>query len=167
MNLTIKNLTKTVLFFLVMVVFTTSCSTSKVATPSKRSLKGYWNLNTVTYSESGIYYVNLFNDVSSECMVGSSWRFIPNNNTGNYNIQVPNCNTGERHFVWSVDGSTGDESNYDILLKPTDEKNKSETNKGFRLQVSYLSESAITLRQTVQSNGKPFTITMNFTKNIN
>jgi hypothetical protein len=54
--------------------------------------------------------------------------------------------------------------NYNILVKPTDAKMKSETNAGFRVALSYLSEDQLQMSQTVSVEGKPFNITMNFTK---
>lgn len=152
------------LFIACFLVF--SCATNKVIKESRKTLKGYWDLNTISYSESGVYNVTLFNDVSSECMAGSSWRFIPNNNFGNYEIKATDCNSGLRYFVWNIQDSGGDASNYDILFKPTDAKMKSTmNNKGFRVRVSYLSDNELTLSQTIQSDGKPFTIIMNFSKN--
>lgn len=159
---------KKIVYISITILIVLSCSTNKVIKESRKSLKGYWNLNTVSYSESGIYNVTLFNDVSSECIAGSTWRFIPNNNFGNYEITASDCNSGVRYFVWDIQDSSGDASNYDILLKPTDAKMKSiMNNKGFRIRVSYLSDTELTMSQTVQSDGKPFTITMNFSKNSN
>ena len=61
-----------------------------------------------------------------------------------------------------VDKTTG---YYDFLLKPTNEKYQSETNAGVRLHLAYLSENEMRWEQTVRVDGKPFVITMNFTKN--
>ena len=53
---------------------------------------------------------------------------------------------------------------YDFLLKPTNEKNKSETNQGYRVNLSQLSDTNMQWKQTVNLDGQPFVITMNFTK---
>jgi len=37
-------------------------------------------------------------------------------------------------------------------------------NAGFRLNINYLSDNELTFTQTVQVDGKPFTIVMNFSK---
>ena len=143
-----------------------SCGTSKVVKESRKTLKGYWNLDNINYNNAtGIYDVTLFGDASSECFVGSTWRFIPNNNFGNYEIAGSKCSDGQRYFVWSIPDQPEGTTSYDILLKPTDAKMKSTMNNaGFRLNINYLSESQLTFTQTVQVDGKPFTIVMNFSK---
>ena len=50
------------------------------------------------------------------------------------------------------------------MLKPTDEKYKSDTNIGFRLNLKSLSETVMQWQQTVIVDGEPFKITMNFNK---
>lgn len=141
-----------------------SCGSSKIVKESRKTLKGNWTLTEVTYDRPGTYNVNLFNDASEECMEGSSWRFIPNNNFGNYTLSGINCDSETRYFVWSVDESEGNQTNYDILVKPTDAKMKSATNAGFRVNLAYLSEEQLQMTQTVNVEGVPFKITMNFIK---
>ena len=143
----------------------TSCSSTSVIKESKKTLKGTWTLNDVSYDRAGTYTINLLNDASEECMEGSTWRFIPNNNFGNYELSGASCDTEKRYFVWYIPDNEGDEMNYDILLKPTDAKMKSDTNTGFRIAISYLSDSQLQMTQTVNVEGSPFKITMNFTKN--
>ncbi len=54
---------------------------------------------------------------------------------------------------------------YDFLLKPTDAKNKSDDNKGFRLRLTRLNESEMEWEQTASIDGKTIKINMNFKKN--
>ena len=141
-----------------------SCGSSKVVKQSEKTIKGNWSLSSITYSKTGDYDVTLLNDTSKECFEGSLWQFIPNNNTGLYNISNTSCNTGERYFnfaIQEIDEVTG---YYDFLLKPTNEKGKSETNSGFRMRLTSLSETSMQWQQTVSTNGAPFIINMNFTK---
>ena len=141
-----------------------SCGTSKTVRVSKKVIKGDWTLSTITYSQPGKYNVTLLNDTNKDCFEGSIWQFVPNNNTGSYNINDSSCSTGLRSFVFTiqeVDAATG---LYDFLLKPTDEKHKSEINQGFRLSLTSLSDTYMQWQQTVSVDGKPFTITMNFNK---
>jgi hypothetical protein len=106
----------------------------------------------------------MFNDTSAECFEGTNWRFIPNNNTGNYNVDNADCPTGQRDFIFTIqeiDQSTG---LYDFLLKPTNAKGKSDTNAGFRLRLAQLNENTMRWEQTVNLDGKPFKINLNFSK---
>ncbi|MAZ29029.1 MAG: lipocalin [Cytophagaceae bacterium] len=156
---------KRILILLLVGAFAASCGPSKVVQQSRKTLKGYWNLDNINYGNApGVYDVTLFGDASSECLVGSTWRFIPNNNFGNYEITSGNCAAGKRYFVWTIP-DVDNTTSYDILLKPTDEKMRSTmNNKGFRLSIDYLADNQMTFTQTVQYDGKPFTIVMNFSK---
>lgn len=141
-----------------------SCGSSKTVRDSKKVIKGSWTLNTITYSQPGTYNVTLLNDVSKACFEGSTWQFVPNNNTGTYTISNSSCSNGERYFVFTIqeiDEATG---LYDFLLKPTNEKYKSETNQGFRLSLTQISETNMQWQQTVIVDGQSFTINMNFLK---
>lgn len=151
-----------ILILLSFIVF--SCGTPKTVIQSKKVIKGYWILETITYSENGNFNVTMLNDATSTCFEGSKWRFIPNNNTGIYTINSENCAAGDRHFIFTiqeVDAATG---LYDFLLKPTDAKNKSTDNKGFRVNLTQLSDTTMQWVQTVSLENKPFKINMNFSK---
>lgn len=157
---------KKILTLFVLAALALSCGTPKTVIESKKVIKGYWSLDNISYSESGTFNVSIFNDTSKECFEGSTWRFIPNNNSGLYTINNGNCPTGERNFIFSiqqVDETTG---LYDFLLKPTMKLGKPDKDNsvGFRLRLSQLSENNMQWEQTVNLEGKPFTISMNFSK---
>ncbi len=141
-----------------------SCGASKTVRDSKKVIKGNWTLSSIDYSKTGTYNVTLLNDASRECFEGSTWQFIPNNNTGNYNISKPSCNSGDRYFVFTIDEVDETTGLYDFLIKPTNEKGKSETNQGFRMKLTLLTETNMQWQQTVRVDGASFIINMNFTK---
>ncbi|PVW15604.1 lipocalin family protein [Marixanthomonas spongiae] len=141
-----------------------ACGTPKTVIESRKIIKGYWSLDNITYSESGEFNVSLLGDTSKECFEGSTWRFIPNNNTGVYTINNQDCPTGDRNFIFTIQEIDPETGLYDFLLKPTNAKGKSENDVGFRLQLTQLNESTMRWEQTVDLDGSPFTINMNFTK---
>ena len=157
------------LFLMAALVMACKSSNSMTAKPKEtnvadKAIKGEWTLQSITYSEQGKFDVTLLNDTSKECFEGSTWKFVPNNNRGHYTINAGGCSTGQRNFIFvvqQIDKSTG---YYDFLLKPTNEKYKSETNAGIRLHLASLSENAMVWEQTVRVDGKPFVISMNFVK---
>tara|TARA_R110002050_G_scaffold94765_1_gene197032 strand:+ start:9114 stop:9584 length:471 start_codon:yes stop_codon:yes gene_type:complete len=152
------------LFILLITISVLSCNASKTVRDSKKVIKGDWILNSITYNQGGDYNATLLNDASNECFEGSVWQFIPNNNTGTYILDGANCSTDQRYFVFTiqeVDPTTGF---YDFLLKPTDEKHKSETNQGFRLKLSALTSTSMEWQQLVNVAGSSFTMNMNFIK---
>ncbi|WP_341214964.1 lipocalin family protein [uncultured Wocania sp.] len=141
-----------------------SCGASKTIRDSKKVIKGDWTLSSINYSALGTYNVTLLNDASKACFEGSTWRFIPNNNTGTYNIDDANCSTGMRYFNFTLQEIDEQTGLYDFLLKPTNEKGKSDTNQGFRMSLKSLSDTNMQWQQTIYVDGKPFIINMNFTK---
>ena len=152
-----------VIFFLFTAVLI-SCGTSKTVRGSKKVIKGDWLLNSITYSQAGTYNVTLLNDVSKACFEGSNWQFVPNNNTGKYTINDSSCSIGERYFVFTIQEVNPETGLYDFLLKPTDVKHKSDTNQGFRLKLSALSDTNMQWQQATNVAGSSFTINMNFIK---
>ena len=141
-----------------------ACGGSKTIRASKKVIKGDWTLNKITYNQSGLYKITLLNDVSKACFENSNWKFIPNNNTGVYTINDSECETGDRNFIFTIQEVDEVTGLYDFLLKPTDTKGKSITNKGFRLKLTSLSDTSMQWEQTISVEGKPFVINMNFTK---
>lgn len=141
-----------------------SCGTSRTVRDSKKVIKGEWTLSSITYSSAGNYNVTLLNDTSKDCFEGSSWQFTPNNNTGTYTINEASCSPGPRNFVFIIQEVNKETGLYDFLLKPTNEKQKSETNQGFRLKLTSLTDTVMQWQQTVLVDSSPFTITMNFSK---
>lgn len=152
------------LMILILTVTLFSCGSSKTVRDSKKVIKGEWVLNSINYSEAGTFNVTLLDDASKKCFEYSTWRFIPNNNTGIYTINDSSCEQGDRYFVFTIQEVDEQTGLYDFLLKPTNEKGKSQTNKGFRMRLSAISETSMQWQQTVYVEGDPFTITMNFNK---
>jgi len=155
---------KRLLLPIVLIIFL-SCGSSKTVRQSKQVIKGEWYLKSITYNQPGNYEVTLLKDASKECFEGSSWQFVPNNNTGTYAINDAACSSGKRFFVFTIQEIDEEAGLYDFLLKPTNEKGKSETNNsGFRMQLKKLSDEDMQLQQTISLEGNPFKINMNFTK---
>ena len=141
-----------------------ACAAPKTVQESKQILKGYWTLDEISYSETGTFTVTIFNDTSRECFEGTTWRFIPNNNSGIYTVNNGNCPTGDRDFIFAIQEMNKETGLYDFLLKPTSAKHKSADNTGFRVRLAQLNDNSMRWEQTVSLDGKPFKITMNFSK---
>ncbi|OAB77968.1 lipocalin family protein [Cochleicola gelatinilyticus] len=155
---------KKIILLLVLGATMFACGVPKTVQESRKVIKGYWNLDKITYNQSGNFNVTMFNDTSTECFEGTTWRFIPNNNTGVYSVNDANCPTGDRNFVFTIQEIDPNTGLYDFLLKPTNAKNKSEDDRGFRLQLKQLNANSMQWQQTVTLEGEPFKINMNFSK---
>lgn len=154
-NITMKN---TLLLMLSILLF--SCGASKNVRTQQKTIKGNWQLTSIDYSKTGNYNVTLFNDTNKACLEGSNWKFVPNNNTGTYDVTKPNCIEGIRDFVFVIEEVNENTGYYDFLLKPKNNEN----NIGFRLTLNQLSENTMIWQQNIMVNGSPFLINMNFTK---
>jgi len=137
-----------------------SCAASKDTGSKDQTIKGDWVLNKITYSKTGDYDVTTFNDTTKECLEGSTWNFMPNNNSGVYCLNGFNCTADNRGFIFEVQEINETSGYYDFLLKP---KNN-QSNVGFRIELSELSESTMKWQQNLAVNGTPFIINMSFKK---
>ena len=148
------------------IVLLVSCTTTqKTVIAAEKTLKGTWSLDNISYDRSGIFDVTLYDDASAECMTGSTWTFIPNNNTGYYQTNQSSCvSTGSRNFRFTIPEPDGSGAT-SFLFKPVNEKKKSiNNNKGYRMGLLHLDDTTMTWTQTVSLEGKPFVITMKFNK---
>ncbi|TPN88857.1 lipocalin family protein [Aquimarina algicola] len=156
---------KKLLLLLVVIVLASCGSSQQTVIAAKKTLKGEWSLDNISYDQSGIFEVNLYNDASAECFTGSIWKFIPNNNTGTYDVNQSSCvSTGARNFRFTIPKPEGDGTYY-FMFKPINAKKKSTNNNaGYRMALQHLDSTTMTWAMTVSLEGKPFVITMNFNK---
>ncbi|MDN3491744.1 lipocalin family protein [Winogradskyella bathintestinalis] len=142
-----------------------ACGASKTVRDSRKTIKGNWTLTSIKSSAIGDIKITLLNDADKSCFENSSWQFIPNNNTGVYTLSGMNCFNEQRYFAFTIDEVVDEATGlYNFLLKPTNEKGRSDTNAGFRLELTSMTETAMQWQQVVTLDGKPVTINMNFTK---
>ena len=143
----------------------TACGSSEVVREARKTMNGNWTLTSVDYpGNTSNVEVALLSDASSECFRNSQWDFISNNNTGTYVLDGEDCGEQPRFFNWGIEDDKGEP--YSLTLKPTDSrKNSTAQNHGFRLNLVNLSQNQMIWEQTVQFEGSPFTIRMNFIKN--
>lgn len=142
-----------------------SCSLSKVEKSARKTVDGNWVLNSVTYDAQGKFNTQLFNDATASCFTNSQWFFRSNNSTGTYNITNSDCSTGVRNFRWAANEIGKNSGVFDFTMKFTDaKKNDLEKNTGFRMNLRYLDDNSMEITQTIQFEGKPFNINLNFTR---
>ncbi len=156
---------KKILSLLVALLFLASCGSGKVR-EARITFKGDWLLTSITYPGStGNFNVQLFDDTSAACLESSQWNFISNNNTGSYVPVKSQCNSNTRFFIWSINEVDKETGNYDFMLKPTNEEHESTRgNEGYRIDLVTLTGDQMVWEHTIQFEGEPFTIRMDFTK---
>lgn len=149
------------------VLILVSCGPGKIAQEARKTINGEWTLTSITFpGNSNNLDVTLFNDATASCLENSSWSFVSNNNTGIYTVSNMECgNTEKRYFKWSVNTVNATTGDFDFMLKPTNESWDSSTNAGFRINLVTVTETNMVWEQTVNFEGEPFKIQMNFNKN--
>ncbi|MEM8848306.1 MAG: lipocalin family protein [Bacteroidota bacterium] len=143
-----------------------SCSVSKSARTQRNLFSGTWTLDDISYeNNTGNFKSVIFNDSEDICFEGSDWFFRDNNSTGRYTIsQSSLCQGGDRFFRWSVVEPAQNYSSQ-LQFKFIDEKRKDVSGGfGYRLNISSITEQAMTLRSNVSVDGEPVTIVYKFTK---
>lgn len=160
-------LMKKIALLIVVTTFLASCGATKVERQAQKTLKGEWTLTKITYPDSqGVFTVNLLQDASASCFVGSTWSFIPNNNHGAYTITDGTCQTGKRNFIFDVIETSPDSGLFDFTLKPVaDGENPRKATTGYRMNLSYLSGAVMTWEQMVRVDGDLFTVQLHFSRN--
>lgn len=143
-----------------------SCGSSAVVDEARKTIRGDWTLTDVTFpGDEDDLEVTLLNAIPAPCLENSSWNFISNNNTGSFETSGLTCENGPHFFIWTIDEVDAAGNNYDLMFKPTDADYDSTTgNAGYRLNLTNLTGNSMVWEQTINFEGKPFTIQMNFTK---
>lgn len=144
-----------------------SCTVSKEASSMKHKINGKWMLQTIaTEGIQGKVTAIVFNEVSFNCFVGSSWNFISENSLGNYHINSSGteCAAITRQIRWSIYEPKG--APKEFQFKKLDEHNKSiDNNEGFRMEIGELTNTTMQLKSHITFEGKPATYIYNFVKN--
>ena len=141
-----------------------SCGSSKVVKEYEKTIKGNWSLDNINSTVIGDLDFEIFGNNSRDCLIDSSWEFIPNNNTGSYVLSGSECSTEKKYFVFTIQEVNSTSGFYDFLLKPTNAKGKSESNTGFRLELKNMTDTSMVWEQTINFEGKPQKLTFNFNK---
>lgn len=92
--------------FLMAAVFvgckSTSATNTKVDSKSHVAVKGNWVISNVTYPGSEYIKVNSFNLADSKCFVGSTWKFVSNNDSGTMALNAADCPQFQSPIKWFV-----------------------------------------------------------------
>ena len=144
-----------------------SCASTNVAKSQMetgKEVRGAWTLSDVSYQGLANHQVqgnvkvtetvsSVFDMAKPECFVGSTWNLVQNNKTGTYTFNTSDsaCPSGTAKIIWNIveEGTT----TYFTFKDVTGIKAKQNT-AGYKLQVTNLSETNMTLSQDVRVDGK-------------
>ncbi|WP_158559155.1 lipocalin family protein [Deminuibacter soli] len=144
-----------------------ACSTVKGLTNAdKKGFTGTWTLSNISFD--GIpantkFKATVFDDVSYTCLSNSTWT-LPGNGNGSYSVSSSDaeCNPGVRNIVWSVE-KAGNVSYFQFKHAEGGVKPKNITT-GYRMEVSAVTATTLTLRSPINFEGNTVYIIYNFVK---
>lgn len=144
---------KKVVLIVLFSVFLFSCkSTSPVGTKldmkTEVALKGDWNVVSVTYPGSDYIKVTSFDLVDSKCFVGSTWKFVSNNNKGHFDLTGSGCSAYSSDITWYInkDGQ--------YVMKILNAEKAKNVDQGYVLKVANISENSFQLVDKINVGGK-------------
>lgn len=141
---------------------TVSCSTAKTAQSNKAEflkLKGDWQITSVDYDKN--FSVKPFDEgADAQCFVGSTWKLVPNNYSGNYTVNGGgNCPSVVQPIKFEV--VNGNEFKFKKLIEGS--KAKAVTT-GYSLNLVSQTAESFSLEQNIPSSGENVRIIYNFSK---
>lgn len=127
----------------------TSVTDTKLDKGAQVAMKGNWVITSVTYPGSEYIKVNSFQIADSQCFVGSTWKFVSNNNKGNMALTKFDCAAFSSPITWFVN------KNGEFVLKVLDAGIKAKKVKeGYILYVANQTESSFQLIDKITVGGK-------------
>lgn len=132
---------------------------TKLDTKSEVALKGNWTLISVTYPGSDYIKVTSFDLADSKCFIGSTWKFISNNNKGEMALNNSACTAFSSPITWYInkDGN--------FVMKIINDTKAKKVVEGYVLSVANQTETSFQLIDKVNVGGKIVDVVYQFQKN--
>lgn len=153
---------KKILLFVIAVALLSCKSnpTTKLDNKTEVALKGNWTLTKVEYPGSNVIRVQSFHLADAQCLEGSQWRFVSNNNTGEFALSKSGCPEFSSKITWLVNR----EGNF--VMKILDAGSRARQVKdGYVLRVANITESSFQLVDRMNVGGQMTNITYQFVRN--
>ena len=156
---------KRILLLLSISVFMFGCKSqsvtnTKVDNKTERVIKGNWSITTVNYLGSEFIKVNSFDIADSKCFVGSTWKFISNNNKGTMALTNASCTSFASDITWFINK----EGQFVMKVLSAGDKAK-RVRDGYVLNVANVTETSFQLVDKINVGGKMTDVIYQFQKN--
>ncbi|WP_026704188.1 lipocalin family protein [Flavobacterium soli] len=137
----------------------TSATNTKVDNKTERLMKGNWVISSVSYPGSEYIKVTSFQLADSKCFVGSTWKFVSNNNKGDMALTNANCAGFSSPITWFVNK----EGQFVLKVLSAGEKAK-KVRDGYVLNVANQTETSFQLVDKIDVGGKMTDVVYQFEK---
>lgn len=135
-----------------------SATDTKIDSKSQVMIKGNWIISTVSYPGSDFIKVTSFDLADSKCFIGSTWKFISNNNKGNLSLNSPKCSAYSAPIKWFINKEG------EFVLKILDEVKAKTIKTGYVLSVANQTENSFQLIEKINVAGKSTNVVYQFEK---
>ncbi len=136
-----------------------SATNTSLDTKTQVAMKGNWTVTSVTYPSSDVIKVNSFDLADSQCFVGSKWKFVSNNNKGNFSLNSPKCTAYSTPITWFVN------KDKQFILKILDESKARKVKDGYVLKVANVNGNSFQLIDQIDVAGKATDVVYQFNRN--
>lgn len=137
----------------------TSITSTNTNRQSQVAMKGNWVISAVTYPGSQYIKVNSFQIADSECFVGSTWKFVSNNNKGEMALTKMGCPAFSSPITWFVN----EEGQFVLKVLDADIKAK-KVREGYILYVANQTDTSFQLVDKIDVGGKITDVVYQFQK---
>jgi hypothetical protein len=121
-------------------------------------LKGDWKISSVIYPGSDVIKVNSFDLADSKCFIGSTWKFVSNNNKGQMTLNNPNCTGYSTPITWFINKEG------QFVMKILDEAKSKTVKSGYVLNIANLTENSFQLQEKINVAGNTANVVYQFEK---
>ena len=135
-----------------------SVTNTKLDIKSEVAMKGNWNITSVTYPNSDVIKVTSFDLADSKCFIGSTWKFISNNNKGNFALNSASCTAYTTPITWFINK----EGNF--VMKILDESKAKKIKSGYVLKVANQTKTSFQLIDKINVAGTMTDVVYQFEK---
>jgi hypothetical protein len=126
---------------------------------TEAAIKGNWTITSVTFPGSEYLKVTSFELADSNCFVGSTWKFVSNNNKGDMGLNAMGCPSFSSPITWFVNK----EGNF--VMKILNNEKAKKVQEGYVLKVDNLTENSFQLIDRINVGGQWKELTYQFIKN--
>ncbi|WP_339889161.1 hypothetical protein [uncultured Flavobacterium sp.] len=135
-----------------------SVTNTNVDNKTERIIKGDWIVTNVSFPGSDYIKVTSFDLADSKCLVGSTWKFVSNNNKGTMTLNDASCISFSSPITWYIN----QEGNF--VMKIINDYKAKKVNQGYILRVANVTETSFELIDKINVGGSMKEVTYQFQK---
>ena len=136
-----------------------SATSTKLDNKTEVELKGNWAITSVSYPGSDVIKVTSFDIDDSKCMVGSTWKFVSNNNKGNMNLTKAGCAAFSSDITWFINKEG------QFVMKILNDTKARKLKEGYVLKVANITGNSFQLIDKINVAGNITDVVYQFSRN--